>query len=253
MCYISGMSETDTQAAPAQDPAQDTSDGQGAQSEASEQKQEAPEATQGQETEVKAEDTAEEKLFAGKYKTVEDLEKSYKELESKHGQTATEKAELARILNEAFVAPEAAQQQEDTDYSDTSEVSKPAADDSVKRDLSVMKFTMAHPDADGQSILEVLSKDPLIKSITGYDAKLEYAYAKSKAMSGEKAVAEAKKSGAQEAQAKAAEKEVAQVESAKKAEPIDEQAELYKQATSGNPDERKAARLSLIKKNLVHL
>jgi hypothetical protein len=244
------MSETDTQAAPAQDPAQDTSAGQGAQGEASELTQEAPEASQGEQTDVKAEDTAEAKLLAGKYKTVEELEKAYSELHSEYGRTTSEKAELQRILNEAFTPPA---DNADTGYDDEQEVSTPAGDDKTQRDVSVLKFTIAHPDADGTLMNEVLAKDPNVKYIKGYEAKLEYAYAQSQVQKMKNLMAEAKKQGAAEAQAKTAEKEAAQVETGKRTEPVDEQAELLDKAKNGTPEERKAARLALIRKNLVNL
>lgn len=244
------MSETDTQAAPAQDPAQDTSTGQDAQGEASELTTEAPEASQGEQTDVKAEDTAGEKLFAGKYKTAEDMEKAYKELESKFGQTTSEMAGLQRILNEAFVTPETATQTEDTDYNDTG-VSAPAADDSTKRDVAVMKFAIAYPDADGAAMNEVLAKDPVVKSINGYDAKLKYAYAQSKLQGQNTAIAEAQKRGAQEAQAKVAEKTAAQVETARKSETTDEKSDLKERMTTGSLEQREAARWEYIRKYLV--
>lgn len=58
---------------------------------------------------IKAEATAstEPKLLAGKFKTAEDLEKSYKELESKLGQrTVTSDASLEEFLGKAGLKPE---------------------------------------------------------------------------------------------------------------------------------------------------
>ncbi len=44
-----------------------------------------------------AKETAEEKLYAGKYKSVEEMEKAHEELQSKFTKTAQEKAELERL------------------------------------------------------------------------------------------------------------------------------------------------------------
>lgn len=220
----------------------------------------APEATQGTvaqettQTEVKAEDTAQEKLLAGKYKTVEDLEKSYKELESRYGKETSEKAELNRILNEAFAPTMPVQDTAQVDTTDAY-VDEPITqpDDSVKRDMAVLKFTIGHPDADGNAMQQVLAKDPLINQITGYEAKLEYAYAKAKAESQNKTVAQATKQAQQDAQVKMVEKQAAQVETAQKAAPVNEEAELMNKAMTGRPDERAAARLAIIRKRLTKL
>lgn len=255
------MDPNDTQAVGSEAPETPVEDTAATQpSEASESETQAPEATQEQtevesqgETEVKAEDTAEEKLLAGKYKSVEDLEKSYKELESKYGKEASEKAELTRILNDAFAPEPAAPAATDTDDDIYAEPAGNNDTDVLKRDMAVMKFILAHEDADGSTMKEVLASDPLISQISGHEAKLEYAYLRSKNMTQPKAIEEARKSAAQQTHAKIAEKQVAQVESAKKAEPIDDNAELMTQATTGKPKERESARLSLIRKHLTQL
>jgi len=262
------MDETDTQAVENQAPEQqaDTAQTQ-TQSEASESSTNAPEATQdkapaqeAEAPEVKAEDTAEEKLLAGKYKTPEDLEKAYKELESKYGSTNSEKAELTRILNEAFAPPA---QQEQTQQQDTAndDFEEPISGtnpevEAMKRDLALTKFIINHQNMDGESgeaMKEVLLTDPIVRQINGHEAKLEYAYLRSQNMSQTKAIKQAKEEGAKLAQTKAAEKSVAQVESAKKAEPVDEGKELLSKASGGSPDEAKAAREALIRKHLVNL
>lgn len=210
----------------------------------------APEATQAveekQTAEVKAEETAEQKLYAGKYKTPEEMEKAYKELESKFGKTASERAELNRMLNEG-VAPE-------TDTSDYRQDSAAGTTDRLERDIAVMKFMNSHSDAEGKAMLEVLQSDPHIPQITGYEAKLEYAYLRSQNMTKSTAIAEAEKKGANQAMAKTAEKQVAQVEAAKSATPMDEDAEMYDRAT-GNYDRatRDQARMAIIRKNLINL
>lgn len=205
------------------------------------------------ETEVKAEDTTEEKLLAGKYKSVEDLEKSYKELESKYGKEASEKAELSRALNEAFATPAQTQVQAETETNDYEEpISADPESDKLKRDVAVMKFIVSHSDADAAAMKEVLATDPIVAQIPGYEARLEHAYLKAKAVSQPKAVAEAQKQAQAQTVAKIAEKEIAQVESAKKAEPVEEES-LLEKASLGKPDEAKQARLDLIRKNLINL
>lgn len=247
--------QTPTADVPVETTATDTAETQV--SATSEQTSEAPEATQETvettPTEVKAEETASEILYAGKYKTVEDLENAYKNAESKLGSTTSEKAELAKILNEAFQAPEAV-------------VAAPAADDfedepnpvtqeidGLKRVQAVQSFVMNHPEADAATMQKILAEDPIIRQISGHDAKLEYAYLRSQSMGQSKTIAEAEKKGAQAATAKVAEKQVAQVESARNVEVIEDGAELLTQASTGNPDERESARRALIKKHLVNL
>lgn len=248
------MSDIETQAPPA-DPAVADTSAPVDQSEASTQTNEAPEATQQQEetAEIKATDTAEDKLYAGKYKSPEDMEKAYKELESKFGQTTSEKAELSRILNEAFAnpAPAQAKVQEDI-YSDEPDPVNQEIEN-LKRVTAVQSFVMNHPEADAAALQTVLSTDPYVKQISGHEAKLEYAYLRSQNMAQSKAIAEAEKKGAQATQAKIAEKQVAQVEAAQKAVPTDEEEELLVKAVGGSPADAKAARAALIRKHLVNL
>ena len=100
------MSDTETQAPQADDPVATDTSATADTSEASTQTNEAPEATQEtKEPVAKATDTVEDKLYAGKYKSVEDMEKAYQELNSKFTNTSQEKAELAKILNDAFITP----------------------------------------------------------------------------------------------------------------------------------------------------
>lgn len=248
------MDETDTQATGAETPVTtDTVTNQT--SEASELSQGTPEATQAQEetTEVKAEDTAqEEKLYAGKYKTPEDMEKAYKELESKFGRETSDKAELTRILNEAFAPPEPTKV-EDTAYEYQEDDTSATKDDPTKRDVAVLKFTISHPDADGESMRKVLQSDPMIGNISGHEARLEYAYLRARDMNRQVEIKQAQKVASDVAVAKIAEKEVAKVETARKAEPADQGAELMTQAMNGSPSERKSARDALIRKHLTKL
>lgn len=250
------MDETDTQAtgsvAPQEDVVSqpDTADTQS--SEASESVTDAPKATQeqadAQEAEApdtKAEDTA-DKLLAGKYKTVEELEKAYKNAESKLGQTTSEKAELSKAINEGIVPPSA-----DTALGYSDEASERA--EALQRDMAVLKFINARSDANPATMKEILTTDPNIQQIGSYEARLEYAYNKSQNMAREKAIAEAEKKGANQAQAKIAEKKAAQVESAQKAEPTDENSELLDKLRNGTPAEKQAARETLIRKNLVNI
>lgn len=250
----------DTQAVGNEAPVEQTDTVESQSSEASQNTNQAPEATQGEApakeadvTEVKAEDTAEERLYAGKYKTAEDMEKAYQELSSKFTNTSQEKAELTRILNEAFVSPEPTQGS-DTDSYDLEE-SDPATVrmEALERKSAVQSFILSHNDADPASMQKVLSEDPLVSQISGHEAKLEYAYLRSQSLSSKQAIAEAEKRGADQTQAKIAEKQVAQVESAKSAEQVDEKTELKNKAMSGNPDERKSARLEYIRKHLTNI
>lgn len=245
------MNPDETQATGTDAPATaDTADTQASTASEVENNQ-APEATQteaqGTQPEVTAEDTAETKLYAGKYKTPEEMEKAYKNLESKFGQTATEKAELSRILNDAFTTPATA----DTGDSFADE---PASANQESPDVAILKFIVMHGNdgVDANAMNEVLKTDPYIAQISGHDAKLQYAYLRTQNMAKDKALAEAEKKGAQSATAKIAEKQIAQVESGKKTE-SDDGSELLTKATTGNPAEREAARKALIRKHLVNL
>lgn len=222
----------------------------------------APEATQteataqeAEATEVSATDTAEESLYAGKYKSVEDMEKAYKELQSKATRDAQEKAELTKILNDAFLTPEADAPATVADTDETYGEEASSADpriERLERQGAVSNFIMTHPDADGVTMNKVMAEDPLIASISGHEAKLEYAYLKSKTMTQTKVVQEAQQAGAQQAQAKMAEKQVAQVEAAAQSSgQIDEKAELQERMSSGNYEQREKARREYIRKYLV--
>lgn len=251
------MDPNDTQVAGTTDPAEDTSV---TQSDATgEVATEAPEATQGTEaqgastTEVNAEDTAETKLYAGKYKTVEDMEKAYQELNSKFTNTTQEKAELSRILNEAFVTPT-------TDEAETATEqfveSDPLATEvsNLKRMTAVQTFIISHPEADPAVMQKVLTEDPLVKQINGHEAKLEYAFIKSKSMGTDKAIETARKEAQVQTQVKVVEKQAAQVESASRTEKVDENTELHTKATGNySYKEREAARIALLKKQLTNI
>jgi hypothetical protein len=181
---------------------------------------EAAQGTEGNEPEITATDTAEERLYAGKYKSVDDLEKSYTELQSKATKDAQEKAELARILNETFTTPEATApmaQAEDTDSYGDYETPDPVAQKlaTIERKDAVRDFIMSHPDANGENVNKILQSDPIVANINGYEAKLEYAYLKSKASAAPGLVAEAEKRASEQTQVKIAEKQAAQVEGAR--------------------------------------
>lgn len=215
---------------------------------------EAPEAAPApKEADVNATDTAEEKLYAGKYKSPEDMEKAYKELESKFGRETSEKAELTRILNEAFATPEPATAATDTDSYEYQEPTINSETEGLKRDTAVLKFIIGHQDADGGVMKEILATDPLINQIQGHEAKLEYAYLRSQSMGQKKAIETATKTAQVQAQAKVVEKQAAQVETAQKAVPVDEDAELMATAVGGNPTDSKAARQAIIRKRLINL
>lgn len=214
---------------------------------------EAPEATQEvKETAEKAEDTADEKLYAGKYKSPEDLEKGYTELQSKFGKETSEKAELSRILNEAFAAPVEQQPGDGSEFEEDS----PQDDrlERIERQSAVQGFILNHPDANPAEMQKILSEDPMLKQIQGHDAKLEYAYLKSQNIASPKAIEEAQKTAASQAQSKLVEKQAAQVETAKKAEEDDAGSDLFSKATGNySAEDRAAARKELIRKHLTRL
>ena len=201
------------------------------------------------ETAVKTEDTTQEKLYAGKYKTPEDMEKAYTELQSKFGKETSEKAELTRALSEAFATP--APQVAETEADPYAEPTADPRIDVLERKTAVATFAMAHPDADGVAMKDILASDPLVAQITGNEAKLEYAYLKARAVSQPKAVAEAAKEAKAQTVQKIAEKEIAQVESAKKAEPANE-SKLEKVLTGSHSEIQEATR-ALIREQLVNL
>lgn len=192
---------------------------------------EAPEAAQEvKEPVAEATDKADEKLYAGTFKSPDDLERAYQELRSKSTKDSQEKAELAKILNDAFLVPEpqAQAQAPDTDYYDEGE-SNPVNQElaSIKTRLAISEFLTNHQDADAQSLVEVINSDSNVASITSPEAKLEYAYLKSQSMGSKKAIVEAEKKSAEQAQVKFAEKQAAQVETVKQqAQPVDDDKEL---------------------------
>jgi hypothetical protein len=214
------VSDDETQAPVAAEPVQTATSDVTDTSMAATQTNEAPEATQPveekQTVEVNAEETVEDKLYAGKYKTPEELEKAYINASSEASRISQERAELTRILNEAFAADPAiaAPAQPDDPYIPEPD---PVAEKVNKMEtiLTVQSFIMTHADADAAAMNEILTKDPLINQINSHEAKLEYAYAKSKNMTSQKVVSEAQKQGAAQAQAKMVEKQAAQVESAR--------------------------------------
>lgn len=249
------MSVIETTAPQTEEPEATDTSTQADTSDAGTQTDEAPEATPAveEQPEVKATDTAEEKLYAGKYKTVEEMEKAYQELNSTFSKTSQEKAELSRILNEAFAAPEpssAPPSQDDLYQEESNPVNQEI--ESLKRQTAVQGFIMNHQDADASQMGKILAEDPLVKQISGHEAKLEYAYLRSQNMAQSKAIAEAEKKGAQATQAKIAEKQVAQVETAgKTAERTDEKSELQERMSTGPVEQREKARREYIKKYLV--
>lgn len=245
--------DTDTQTSQAQDPIADTPAPE-ATSEASTQVEETPEAAPVQETDVNATDTVEEALLAGKYKSPEELEKAYKELESKYGQTSSEKAELSRILNEAFLSPEpqVPQVQANDDLGEYEESNPLQREvEQLKQVSAVQSFIIAHPDADAAAMQQVLNNDPIVKQIPSAEAKLEYALLRSQNMSQQKAIAEAKKTAAQATQTKIVEKQAAQVEPVQSSEQVDEKSELKARMATGSLQDREAARREYIRKFMV--
>lgn len=196
---------------------------------------ETPEApqTNGEESAVKAEETVEEKLYAGKYKTAEDLEKAYLSAQSEASRISQEKADLTKILASGFMdepAPQAQAQADDySDYDDDSTPQSNPATLAMERRFAVMEFAMSNPDADGAAIMDVIKNDPFVAQLPSYEAKLKYAHALSQNTARPKAVAEAKKQAQAETQAKIAEKQAAQVESATKQSPPTKEEPLTKE------------------------
>lgn len=221
-------------------------------SEASEQlTNAAPEATQdnasaqeAEAPETNAEDNAtKEALLAGKFKSPEDLEKGYRELESRFGREASEKAELARVLSESFSQPQPASPPviaEEDNFTDDYEEQNPLNTkiEELERKTAVQTFILSHSDADASLMQKVLTEDPLVQQINGHEAKLEYAYLKSQGVAQQRAVVEAEKRGAETTQVKMAEKQVAQVEDAKKSAPISNKEDLMKRMKYGDKTAR---------------
>lgn len=197
---------------------------------------EAAQTTEGQSA-VNAEDTVSEKLYAGKYKSAEEMEKAYTELQSKYTNTSQEKAELSRILTEAFSTPEPAQVSAPVvdEYDEFSTTDAPQQQDTaVNRELSIVKFMMVHPDADAGTLNEVITKDPMIANINGYDAKLEYAYLRSRELQRDKQLADATKQATIQATQKTVEKTAAQVEQAERSEQPDPKQDRVQRMRAGD-------------------
>lgn len=250
------MSETDTQALQPVDPAAAATSTQEDTSMASEHNQaDVPEAASStEETSVNATATAtseENGFLGGKYKTAQEFEEAYKELKNTYDRSAQEKAELSKILNEAFASDNATSDSQTEDDIYSTDTSAKPVDSGVNTKVAIMEFMMIHSDADGAALNEILKNDPMVAHISTPEAKLQYAYLQSQVQSKDKALASAKQEGVKTAQAKIVEKQVAQVETAQKAQAIDEKTELRNTYTSGNPDERAAARAEYIKKFLV--
>ena len=246
------MSDIDTQASQAQDPVTTDTSVPVETSEASTQTNDGtPEATQEIEgnTEIKATDTVEEKLYAGKYKNVEDMEKAYQDLQSKFTNTAQEKAELSRILNESFAEPEPQAQPADPYAVEPDPLNNEI--ERLKQVTAVQSFIMSHENADAAAMQQVLSSDPMIKQIQGHEAKLEYAYLRSQNMSQQKAIESATKEAVQQTKAKIVEKQTVQVESTKANEQVDEKSDLMSRMSQGSYEQRESARREYIRKYLV--
>lgn len=213
---------------------------------------EAPEAApETKDSSVNATETAEDKLYAGKYKSVEDLEKAYKNASSEATKLSQERAQLSNELQSTFELEEA-----QSPILDSNGYVDPVAEkiERLERNDSVSRFIFAHPDADGNAVKEILTTDPIIQQIQSYDARLEYAFLKSQNMSSKKAVEEAKKTAATQTQAKILEKQTAQVESNSQTQKVDENSELYARATGNYSQvDRDEARRALIRKNLINL
>ena len=159
-------------------------------------------------------------FLGGKYKTKEDFEKAYRELQTLRQTELEEKAQLSQILNSAFGSLDEQPAQQDGYEEEYEDKTAPSQLDSVNQKLAVMEFSMAYPDADGKAMTEVLTKDPVATQIQDYSARLKYAYAISKTNAQTKVVEAAQKQAQAATVAKIAEKQAAQVESVgKQSEP----------------------------------
>lgn len=242
----------DNQVVATTEPSAEDTSVQVTQDEANVQSEGTPEAAQdnGEKSqELNAEDTVTEQLFAGKFKTQEELEKGYKELESKFGQTSQEKAELSKFINDAFATQDAQTSgnnnvNDDFDDYGTTRSVQPSPED-IKRDIDMatMKFLLTHESVDGKALNEVLKNDPIVSDINGFDNKLEYAYLRTQSMTQSKAIEEASKKASQDTQTKIIEKQAAQVEAPTKSEPSNPKAELREKAIKGD----QSARLEYLK------
>lgn len=199
-------------------------------------------------------DSDSEGFLGGKYKTKADFEKAFKELQRDNQSNYAERAELSRALNEVLAQPAPAEQQAEENPYDTPDPLTLKIQN-LERQQSFQSYLLTHPelsDEDMIAMTQVIKEDPMVAQIGSPEAKLEYA--RMKVASNPKTVEAAKKQAHTQAVAKVAEKQAAQVESAGKATPTDENTELMEKATGNyGPKEREAARLALIKKNLVNL
>lgn len=155
----------------------------------------------------------EDGFLGGKYKSKEDFENAYKNLQTTRQRELQEAAELRSVLQAAFAT--------DDDTTDPATAGYAGYDDDkadsvVANRLVNMEFAMAHPDADGKAILDVMKNDPVAKQIQSYEARLRYAYLASKEKAAPQQVAEAQRQAAADAKAKVVEKQAAQVEPATK-------------------------------------
>jgi hypothetical protein len=186
---------------------------------------------------VNAEDTGSEKLYAGKYKTPEEMERAYQDLQSKFTSTSQEKAEISRILTEAFAQPDPVAQPTavvDDDFGDSTP-SAPPVNDAQTRDLAVMKFMMTHDNVDAKQLQTVLATDPYVSTMGTYESKLEYAYLRSREQQSAQTVAEATRNAGLQAQVKTVEKQAAQVEQANRSQQPNPAAERNERIRQGDP------------------
>lgn len=211
-------------------------------SEANLQEVQAPDVAQTLEenaSELIQEDTASEKLYAGKYKSPEDMEKAYNELQSKYTSTSQEKAELSRILTGAFVPPQTTNATPQMNVANEyTEYEQPDQRDvelqQLKTQSAIQSFILTHDNVDVGSLDEVLRTDPLVKDIPSASARLEYAYLRSQNMTKSQAIAEAEQQAVRQTQVKVVEKQAAQVEQVQRSQQPDQKAERAARIRNGD-------------------
>lgn len=200
--------------------------------------QEITEPTAGQEPEVvpevqevaktEAEAEVQEKLLAGKFKSQDDLEKAYKELESKYGHTAQERADLqktletlAPIFEEAQVEQPVSSMEDSDPQTELKNIVRSAVSEVMapqQANLAIEKLATKHPDFSEyvDDIMQVVKEMPELIT-RDKAAGLERAYKIAKADRFEAEKLQAKEEGKKEAYENIVQKSMGSVEGASKA------------------------------------
>ena len=168
----------------------------------------------------------EEKRLAGKFNSPEELEKAYKELESKFGQTSQEKAnlqkafeQLAPVFNENLDTEQPISEIEDPEKRLESLVFKATSRAMAPQqaNLAIERLVVKHPDFSNyiDDIKGVLQEMPQL--LDNKETGLERAYRIAKADRFEQEKSRAKEDGKKEAYQSIANKSISGVEGASKA------------------------------------